>query len=269
MNTTRKSLIISILILLSSVACQIGNVTLENVSLFRTPGEIIQETRSIEDVDGISLATQGDMIIKIGQQESLVIEAEDNIIENIETRVENGVLMIKSRNNLGLRNLEPINYTLTVKALDTINISSSGNIQAPDLQADQFDINLSSSGDLNMGDLETETLTIKLSSSGNLSMGMLDAKTLKVSITSSGDVDILGGDIKHQDISISSSGKYAARDMNSQTAEVALSSSGSATLKVSDQLSANISSSGDLNYIGTPVLNASTSSSGRINQIQE
>ena len=65
-------------------------------------------------------------------------------------------------------------------------------------------------------------------------------------------MDILGGEVGYQDITVSSSGSYQARELESETADVLLSSSGSATILVKDQLSANLTSSGDLRYLGNP-----------------
>lgn len=269
MKKTKTILLLGLILALSAMACQIGGIQLENTSLIRSPGEIIEETRSISDVSGVVLAIQGHMIIEVGENESLIIEGEDNIIEDIESDIRNGVLYIKSRNNLPLRDLRPIYYYLTVTDLNKIVISSSGNIEAPDLKANHFSITLSSSGDLVMGDLETETLTVKLSSSGHLKMGELEADSLDVNLSSSGDMDILGGEVGYQDITVSSSGSYQARELESETADVLLSSSGSATILVKDQLNANLTSSGDLRYLGNPDLDVSISSSGRITNLDD
>ena len=269
MQKHRTILLLGLILALSTMACQIGGVQLENTSLFRTPGEIVEETRPISDVSGVVLGIQGHMVIEVGEEESLVIEGEDNIIDDITSEVQNGVLYIKSRNNLPLRNLKPIYYYLTVKDLNKIVISSSGDIEAPDLQANHFSIILSSSGDLVMGDLETETLSAKLSSSGNVKMGMLEADSLDVNLSSSGGLDILGGEVNSQDIIISSSGSYHARELESETADVLLSSSGSATILVNDQLTANLTSSGDLRYLGSPEMDVSLSSSGHITHLDD
>ena len=269
MKQTRTVIILGLIMTLSAMGCQVGSVTFENVSLFRTPGKVIEESRPISDISGVHLATLGDLAIKIGETETLVIEAEDTVMKNIETQVIDGVLKIKNRNNTSLRNLKPVYYTLTVKSLDSIVISSSGNIEAPNLQADQFSIRISSSGDLVMGDLKTSDLTINLSSSGNMRMGLFEADTLDLSISSSGDLDILGGEVASQLINISSSGNYSARDLASEEADVRISSSGSATIFVTEQLVARLSSSGDLYYLGDPQLNASSSSSGDIKHLSD
>jgi hypothetical protein len=235
----------------------------------RGSGDVIEETRSVSGVSGVDLATIGELIIAVGDTESLRIEAEDNLLEYLETEVRGGTLIIETRDNVNLRNTEPVMYYLTVRDLDTIEISSSGDILAPDLEAERFSITIDSSGDLEMGDLEADTLNVRISSSGDVRMGTLNASSLDVDINSSGSLDIAGGEVKTQDITISSSGRYTAQDMASDEAEVRLSSSGSATIWVRDRLRANLSSSGDLRYRGNPTVDATTNSSGDVIKIGE
>jgi hypothetical protein len=266
MNKTGLTNLLTTLILvtLSLSACNIGFGR-----VVRGSGDIIEETRSVSGISGVDLATIGELIIAVGDTESLRIEAEDNLMEYIETEVRGGTLRIESRDNVNLRNTEPIKYYLTVMELDTIEISSSGDIQAPDLEAESFSISIDSSGDLEMEDLETDTLDVNISSSGDLTMGVLNANSLDVDINSSGSLDIAGGEVKTQNITSSSSGKYTAEDLASDEAEVRLNSSGSATIWVRDRLRATLSSSGDLRYRGDPTVDATTNSSGDVIKIGE
>ena len=264
-NTKRAKLLLSLVLgTLMIMAC-----SLVGFGTVRGSGNVVEESRTVNDITSVELATLGNLTIQVGDSESFRIEAEDNLIEYIETEVLNGNLRIKTRNNITLSNTRPVNYYLTVTGLEAIQISSSGDIQAPDLEAEQFSISISSSGDLEMGDLETDRLTVNISSSGDMSMGELNADTLEVNISSSGNLTIAGGQVEMQNIGISSSGNYTAQDLESEEADVRLSSSGSATIWVQDSLEANLSSSGDLRYRGNPSVNSHTSSSGDVIQIGE
>jgi len=266
MNTTKRTNLLIGLILATLVimACSIGNFGTVSGS-----GNVVEESRVVSGVTGVELATLGNLTIELGEKESFRIEAEDNLMEYIETDVLAGTFRIKTKDRVRINNTQPVNYYLTVKSLDLIKISSSGDIYAPDLESDEFSINISSSGDLEMGDLDAETLTVKISSSGDVTMSLLTADSLDVNISSGGTLDIAGGKVKTQNIVISSSGDYTAQDMESDEADVRLSSSGSATIWVRDTLKANLSSSGNLRYRGDASVNANTSSSGDVIQISE
>ncbi len=243
-----------------------------NLSVFGTvrgSGNVVEEARTVGGVTGVELATIGNLTIEMGETESLRIEAEDNLLEYFETEVRDGNLLIRTRNNTNLRATRPVNYYLTVTSLEAIRISSSGDIQAPDLRAGRFSITISSSGSLEMGDLETDALTVEISSSGDVTLGELSARTIEVDINSSGDLDIAGGQVTTQNINIGSSGNYNAQDLASDKADVRLSSSGSAYIWVQEAMKANLSSSGNVRYRGNPTVDADTDSSGDVIQIGE
>lgn len=256
---------------LSTLACGIWGVPagLLSGTTVRGSGNVVEEDRTIGEVTGVELATIGTLHIERGMRTNLSIEAEDNLLEHIETNVRVTTLTIRSDEGVNLDITEPINYYLTVAELDTIVVSSSGDIEAPDLEAARFAVSISSSGDLTMGDLACETLTVEISSSGDVTMGQLEAERLNVDLSSSGNLTVAGGDVERQEISMSSSGDYTAEDLASVEAEVTLSSSGHATIRVSDRLDARLSSSGNLYVLGNPTIDGTSNSSGEIIRLEE
>ena len=230
----------------------------------RGSGNMDEEIRNISGVSGVKLATLGKLYIELGQEEKLLIKAEDNLLEYLETDVRNGVLIIDTRRNINIRPRKKVSYYLTVRELDSIKISSSGDIEAPDLKTNRLKFSVGSSGDLRTGDLDVKSLDVSISSSGDIFIPELQANTIDVNISSSGDLDIDGGNVEKQDVTISSSGNYQARNLESREARVRISSSGDAYLSVEDYLYVRISSSGNLYYSGNPRLDQSSSSSGRV-----
>ena len=250
MNRKGNLILRTALMLTTLVLSACGTVILEgNRNAVQGSGKVVEETHAVSGVTGVELATLGTLHIELGDTESLRIEAEDNLMEYIETDVLSGKLRIGTRDDVNIDPKRPVNYYLTVKGLDTIVISSSGDIQAPDLEAGLF--------------------SITIASSGNLEMGVLNADTLEVHISSSGNLDIAGGAVKTQNVTISSSGSYTAQDLESGEAEVRINSSGSVTIWVLDHLKANLNSSGDLRYRGNPTVDATANSSGDVINIGE
>jgi hypothetical protein len=124
-------------------------------------------------------------------------------------------------------------------------------------------IRFSSSGQVKVGPLTTGDFDIFVSSSGSVQMDQIQAGNLTTNISSSGDVKI-AGNANALRLNISSSGIFDGSDLQVQQAVVTLSSSGSATVWVTRSLSANTSSSGSVYYYGTPVVTQHTSSSGQV-----
>ena len=260
-----------LVLLFSILAC---NVTIDNDwgnndETVRGSGKVIEEARTVSNVSGVELTMQGTLYITMGDKESLRIEAEDNLLEYIQTDVSMGRLVIKSRQGINLRNAQPIKYYLTVTELNSLVVSSSGDIETKDLKSDSFSITISSSGNVSIDGLDCTSLRVRISSSGNVDISELAADSISVDISSSGNLDIQKGKVQKQDINISSSGEYRASEVESVSADVVLTSSGEATIRVSDQLTGRLSSSGNINYIGNPDVNVNMTSSGRTVKIGE
>jgi len=218
----------------------------------RGSGNVIREERDVSGFTGVKVSNQGDLKIELGDREKLVIEAEDNLMEYIETYVEDGVLKIGTEPNINLRTKKPIRYFLTAKKLDYLATSSSGDIEAPALKAKDFTVKISSSGDIEIDEIEAEEVSIGISSSGDVKIDTIGTGSLSVRISSSGDLKIGRGKVETQDINISSSGNYEGGSVESRKTEVRISSSGDAKVWVTEYLDVHLSSSGDLYYKGDP-----------------
>jgi hypothetical protein len=234
-----KQLILLLLIAILALSACAGNM--ESV---RGSGTVAREDRPVAGIRGVTLATLGDMTIELGKQESLTIEAEDNLLPYLETDVRGGILTIRSAAGKSLMPTKPVRYHLTVNNLEALETTSSGNIEAPAIQTNRFSASISSSGDLHLAGIAADRLEVEISSSGDL---IIDT-----------------GAVTEQEINLSSSGDYEGSGVRCQTANVRLTSSGQATIWVTDSLDVNLSSSGNLNYYGRPEIDERTSSSGKV-----
>lgn len=240
----RRGFIVLVLVLaISTLACSVGGWNTVSGS-----GHVTEEEYEVSGVTAVTLTTIGNLYISVGDEEELRIEAEDNLLQYFEVEVDSGVLEIGAESGVNLQPTALVNFYLTVSELDTIVLAGSGDIEAPDLEAEQFSVTISGSGDVYMG--------------------ALDADAIEVLISGSGDLHVSGGVVTEQIITISGSGKYEARDLASATAEVSITGSGSITIRVRDSLKVSISGSGSVRYAGNPTLDRVTvSGSGSIEQI--
>jgi hypothetical protein len=258
--------VVLLVVVLSTLGCVCGGIRFGGV---RGSGRVEEEERLVRGFTGVELATFGNLDIRLGDEEALRIEAEDNLLPYFETEVRNGILEISSRPGVALRNRRAVNFYLTAVELDTIRISGSGDVTAPDLEAGQFSVRISGSGNLEMEDLDADGLEVRISGSGDTAIEDLRAEALEVDITGSGSLDIAGGEVEEQGITIRGSGKYRARRLDSAEAEGRISGSGDATVQVRDRLKVNVSGSGDVRYVGSPDVDRSVTGSGDVEQIGE
>ncbi len=207
-------------------------------------GSMAAETRTLGDFHIIDLSIPGEMKVTLGDSESISIEAEDNILPLIETKVSGGKLTVGSVPGKVIQPTKPIKYTVTTKTLDQLITGSLGSISAPTLNVKRF--------------------KAEINSTGSIELENLVADSLQVAINSIGNINIRGGEVQQQTIDISSSGNYQAPELKSSTAKVTIDSSGDAILWVTDQLDAAINSSGSVRYYGDPKVKSEINSSGSI-----
>lgn len=114
---------------------------------------------------------------------------------------------------------------------------------------------------LNVKDLDA----LKVSGSGNVDAEGISTDELAVVISGTGNVRISGG-ADSQDIDISGSGNYRAEDLRSKEAKIDLGGAGSAIVNASDELNAEVSGSGSVEYIGDPTVHQDVSGVGRVSR---
>ena len=234
---------LSMACMLVALLLSLSGCTFTNFNLVNGSGKLAQKTIALSGITEVELTTIGELTIQMGDPESLVIEAEDNLLEFFETAVDGNIVIIKTRPNTSIRTNRPVKYTLTLKSVIDLATSSSGNITAPALQVNE--------------------MYLTVNSSGGITVAGLQASKVQASINSSGNIKIGPGQVVQQTINLSSSGNYQAGELQSESVQCSINSSGDATLWVTDRLTGSLSSSGNLKYYGNPQVDIKTSSSGR------
>jgi len=235
--------------------------------IVRGEGNVVAEDRLLPDFSRLDFLGEGDVYIEVGEQTAVRVEAQENLLPYLETGVEGETLRIGIRKGVELHSTKPIQFYVTVKALDFIRLSGSGNIFVKSLSASRFDANLIGSGNIRMEVLDTGRLELNLGGSGEIELDELSADEVNTDIIGSGDVRIHGGMVDAQEIRISGSGNYNTEEVSCRAANVSIPGSGSVTLRARDQLSISIFGSGDVGYYGSPVVDQTVIVSGSIRQL--
>lgn len=185
-------------------------------------GRVISEKRNISDFSNISLEGSGRVVIEQSGVDSLTVTCDDNILRYIESEVRGNTLVLGERSGVSLSPSTDILYKVTLRRLDTLDISGSGVVEAKGLQsakmkidlsgsgevsaqgaADDLDITISGSGRFRGDSLKSRRTRIDVSGSGNALIA--SSETLDAIISGSGSVEYVGDPRVHQDISGSGS----------------------------------------------------------------
>jgi hypothetical protein len=289
----RRYLILSaavLIIALSTMACELSGILVEadSRSVVGGSGNVVEETRPVSGVTGVDLATFGDVIIQLGDKESLRVEAEDNLMQYFETEVRGGTLWIATTpRSVNLKPTKPVRFFLTVKGLEEVSISGSGDIQIPDLETNQFNVDIGGSGDVSMenlnadqleisiggsGDVRTDrvkvqSFRVRINGSGDINLGELDADNLSLDVYGSGNVSIDDGQVGKQEIDINGSGNFRGEDLASKVVDIRIGGSGDVTVWVIDTLDVRIMGSGNVRYYGRPAVSTSGNGSGDLTSL--
>jgi hypothetical protein len=198
-------------------------------------GNRVTETRDVGSYEEVSVAGWFDVELVSGQEGTLEVKGEENLLEHLVTEVKNGTLVIKTESGY---NLQPSSWrsdgiliTVPVQDLSGVSLSGSGDIRGKTrLEAETFSAVMSGSGDIEL-EVYSEQVEATLSGSGNLIMRGRSG-SLTVSVSGSGDVDAYGLEARSVDASVSGS------------ADIRVTVTGS--------LKARVSGSGDIHYRGNP-----------------
>lgn len=217
-------------------------------TLVRGSGKVITETREVSDFESVELNGIGELVITQGEQESLTIEAESNIVRRIETEVRGGMLIIEfTRGFWGdIVPTEPIKFEITMIEVASLNLSGAGRIYADSIDTDRLDIDISGVGDIIIDSLTADTLDLNLSGAGTID---------------------LAGKVKVQQINLSSVGTYSAAGLESETARINLSGAGTASVWATKNLDVEISGLGNVEYYGNPSVTQDISGLGRLENL--
>jgi hypothetical protein len=205
-------------------------------------GDIVTETRTTGPFDGISVSGDFDVEIKKGDKEEVIIEADDNLIKNIEAEVVRGILRIHSKDN----NLRNVHFKVYIKALaiNSLSASASASIKLKDALKSNNNIEL------------------KASSAGEIE-GEINAPEIVATASSGAEITLSG---RTRNLSASSSSGSSIKAMSLLTENSVVKSSSGATAKVhaSVSLDASASSGANIAYRGGAAVKKSVSSGAEV-----
>lgn len=223
--------VISLVLTICFVSILLITISSCKISIVRGSGNVISEDRAVSTLSKVSVSGSGNLFIEQGDEESLTIEAEDNILPLIITKVSGSTLTIGFKLGTNVSTTKSIEFHLKVKDLESISTTGSGNV--------------------NCSGLITDRLTIKTTGSGNVDMSNLKTDSIDIDSTGSGDF-ILAGNTDNLEITATGSGNYNAGDLESKQCKIEATGSGDLTVNVNDVLDVFIGGSGNVSYMGNP-----------------
>lgn len=218
---------------------------------------MITQERDVRGFKRVTMRDYGELIISRGEEESLTIESEQQILDAIQSTVRGETLDIR----IGASWLDklsfalstsftriPIRYTIVVKELAALEILGAARVQIGGIESEQLAIVLGGAGEIIGRDLKTEQLDVDLRGAGRVE---------------------LSGQTQEQWVTIGGAGNYHAPDMATMNTRVEINGAGKATVAAKEELNLAVRGMGSVDYYGPGTVKRTISGLGSINHLGE
>ena len=217
-------------------------------------GNSATETRTLDAFEAVALSGAMDLVVRQGAQQSVQVQADDNLLAMLETLVESGrngnTLKVRWKRDSGwgsssnyIQTRSKVLITVVVPKLSAVAVAGSGDVRVETFNTPSLQLSLSGSGDARLDGLTTEELGVRVSGSGDVS-GKGSAAKVKISIAGSGDVRL--------------------SEMRADDVSVTIAGSGDAAVNAQKALTVSIAGSGDVSYTGDAQVKSSVAGSGSV-----
>jgi len=210
-------------------------------------GNVIKQDRTVTSFNAIDVSGAFDIYLNQGSTEAVTVEADENLLPLIRTRVVDGVLVIDTKDK-PIGHATAMKVYITFKDLSKIEISGAVDIETQSkLTLNDLFINTSGASD---GKMEMAVQKLKIESSG-ASKIRLTGMAVDVQMDLSGASDIF------------------AFDFPAETYSLDISGAGKAEINVTKKLEADISGAGTIRYKGSPTtVDQQVSGAGSIRKVE-
>lgn len=193
-------------------------------------GNVVTEERPVsESFTAIRGSAGLDVFLEQGDEAKIVVEADENLLDIIETEIVEGKLKIGTKENIGRSKAKKVYVTYT--SLNTIEASSGADVIANSV-------------------VKSENLTLDCSSGSDLEVDVF-AKYVIAETSSGADLKV-SGKATNLDASASSGSDLNAKDLLVINCTADVSSGADITVNVKEKLISETSSGGDVRYYGNP-----------------
>ena len=192
-------------------------------------GKVTEEVRNVKDFDQIKVSRGMNVYITQGSAVKVVVVADNNLHDLIETKVEGGVLNVYCNGNI--RKAEEKKVMVTVVKLTGVKATMGSNVYT-------------------LNQVMTEDMELSANSGANLTMDV-NAQSLNVECSTGSNV-ILTGLAKNAELEGSTGANLKGQELKVEHCKMRASAGANVFASVANRLEAKASSGGNIVYYGNP-----------------
>jgi Putative auto-transporter adhesin, head GIN domain len=145
------------------------------------------QSRDVPRFAALEVTGASEVTVRVGPAQSVVVTADDNLIERITTDVERGTLVLGTTGSF--TTVRPMTVEVTTPTLDAVALTGSGVLSVEDVNADQLAVRMPGSGVLTITGT-TEQLDVTLAGSGDVRLEQLVARDVVALLSGSGRLQV-------------------------------------------------------------------------------
>lgn len=151
-------------------------------------GNIVSQTRNVDKFTMVDLYKAGNVHIIQDQQESVRVEADDNVIDKVITNVQNGTLMT-GLGDSGYKDVT-VNIFVSMETIDRVILEGAGNITVHNsIESDTLDCLLAGAGNITLQG-QGSLFSCTLSGAGNIFAENFKSKSCIVKLSGTGNCNV-------------------------------------------------------------------------------
>ncbi|MFN8361547.1 MAG: head GIN domain-containing protein [Candidatus Kapaibacterium sp.] len=193
-------------------------------------GNIVGENHAVRSFHKIIVETEATVILSQDKSQSLHVQADDNLQNVIETKIDNGTLKISVPKCVNPS--KNITVFVSMNDVDELTLAGNGKILAP-------------------SSITTENIKFVVSGSGEIKFDEVHAEHITTQVLGNGTITLRGNAISHTVESVGS-GEVHAYDLKAINSKLSVAGAGKCEVNADNQLDVKITGSGSVSYNGNP-----------------
>ncbi len=183
--------ILLVAILISLVGCRHWNG-------IRGSGDVGEESRDIEKFEVLEVSGAFSVRVTIGEEPSLKLSGDDNLLKYVRTRNKGNRLEISTRKNINPR--EGMKITITNPSIKALEVSGANEIKIRNINSDDFDLDISGACSVELEGV-SERFSIDMSGASSLDAGDFHSRKVRIDCSGASSAKVHASESLYADVS--------------------------------------------------------------------
>jgi len=216
-------------------------------------GELVAETYDFADFDNVDIGHAFDAEITSAEDFSVAVTVDDNILENVEVRLDGDTLRIDMKGNDSYRNVT-MDATIAMPVLRQLKLSGASSAALESFESSEpLKMELEGASSVDCSAMASGSAVIDLEGASKADCRDIATGEITVALQGASSVALTGTG-GNADVSAKGASKADMRDLPVTNATVKLEGASRASVNTSGSLDVDLAGSSDLTYTGEPTL---------------